>query len=153
MKEINFPVIKRIKFPIEVNKIIFPKKFIDKYYGGDTGDWVAVRPCNEKYKDKTFLGILLGELPVTCGCSYDKEKALEFYLHMNPAIYVPEIKEIIFGCGSWWHKLDNPEDLKQITKKDINDVWYVKALKELAKEKRKNKMTNDILSHPKGWSI
>jgi len=142
MKEINFPVIKRIKFPIEVNKIIFPKKFIDKYYGGDTGDWVAVRPCNEEYKGKTFLGILLGQLPVTCGCSYDKEKALEFYLHMNPAIYVPEIKEIIFGCGSWWHKLNNPEDLKQITKKDINDVWYVKALKELAKEKREKKNEN-----------
>lgn len=138
----------KIKYPIQVKKIKFPNNLIAKnYWNGKIGDWVAVRPCNEKYKGKTYLGILLGELPVGSGCTYSKKKELEFYLHLNPAMYVPEIKDIIFGCGSWWHVLKKPEDLKKITKKRINNVWYVKALKELGKIKGK---TEIIIHTPKG---
>ena len=30
----------------------------------DKGKFVKIRPCNEKYGGKTYLGIYLGELPM-----------------------------------------------------------------------------------------
>ncbi|SME48916.1 hypothetical protein BACERE00183_04191 [Bacillus cereus] len=38
------------------------------------------------------------------------------------------MKEIIYGAGSWWGKINSEEELKEITDADINDVWYVKML-------------------------
>jgi hypothetical protein len=49
----------------------------------------------------------------------------------NPAIYVPALKRLVFGAGSWWGEIKTEDDLKEITDKDINDVWYVQALKAL----------------------
>ncbi len=133
----------KIKFPISVKRIGFPKELITKgifLSAGKIGDFVAVRPCNKEYKGKTYLGILLGELPVGCGCIYKRKKRLlEFYIHQNPAIYAPELKKIIFGCGSWWHVLKSPDDLKQITERDIKNVWYVQALKHLTKKGKAQK--------------
>jgi hypothetical protein len=123
-----------IKYPIEVKNIILPRdSAASKCIEGKSGSWVAVRPCGEKYGDKTYLGLLLGDLPISCMVSYNKEQELEFFYHRNPAMYVPELKEIIYGCGSWWSILEKSEDLQEITDLDIQNVWYVKALKELSK--------------------
>ena len=125
-----------MKFPIEVNKIEFPKEYIQKsFMGHNCGDLVKIRPCDEKYKNKTYLGIYLGELPISSSYTLDKEKTLDFYLFKNPAIFVPELKEIIFGCGSWWGSIQNEEELKKITDEDIDNVWYVKMLKDICSKK------------------
>jgi len=121
-----------IKYPIEVKGIILPKDPVKSYFGEPVGSWVSVKPCGEKYGDKTYLGILLGELPISCMAMYDKEQNIEFLYHRNPAMYVPDLKEIIYGCGSWWDMIEKPEDLKNISDQDINNIWYVKALKELS---------------------
>ena len=99
-----------------------------------TGDFVAVRPCDEKYEKKTFLGVYLGEAALSQGIEIKDNvirTKLGFY---NPAIFVPELNEIIYGCGSWWGRINSEEDLKQLTDADIENVWYVKALNAITKQ-------------------
>lgn len=102
----------------------------------EVGAWVAVRPCGEKYEGKTYLGVLLGDVALSVSTRYDPEtKALGFEPSFhNPAMYVPDLKEVIYGCGSWWGVIESPEGLKKISDADIDNVWYVRALKELAEK-------------------
>lgn len=100
----------------------------------DVGGFVAVRPCGKEYEGKTYLGILLGEFPQGVSYSQSKEDpdVIEVKLsHGNPAMYVPSLKKTIFGCESWWNKIKQPEDLKDISDEDINSTWYVQALKAM----------------------
>jgi len=126
-----------IEFPITVTEIdcddnseaIHEKLLL----GGKCGDMVAVRPCGKEYGDKTYLGVLLGEVAMSVSCRFDAEagKLTLFQSYHNPAMYVPDLKKVIYGCGSWWGKINNEDDLKQITNQDISNVWYVKAMKAL----------------------
>lgn len=98
------------------------------------GGFVAVRPCGKEYNGKTYLGILLGDFPQGVGYRQSNEDpdVIEVRLvHGNPAMYVPSLKKTIFGCESWWHKIKQPEDLKDITDEDINSTWYVHAMKAM----------------------
>ena len=52
----------------------------------------------------------------------------------NPAIFVPDLNKIIFGCASWWHKIKNIDEIKDITMEDIENTWYVKLAKKLENE-------------------
>jgi L-rhamnose mutarotase len=97
-----------------------------------------VRPCGEKYKKKTYLGILLGDLPLEVMIMHNREtKELRIEPYRNPAIFVPELKEIIWGCGSWWGEIENEEELRQISDDNIQNVWYVKMLKVMQEKKKK----------------
>ena len=51
----------------------------------------------------------------------------------NPAIFVPELKKIIYGCESWWGTINNQDDLSDlnISDDDIQNTWYVKLLHEM----------------------
>jgi hypothetical protein len=55
---------------------------------------------------------------------------------MNPAMFVPELNRIVFGCESWWKVLNNKEDFSDITDADIENVWYVKALRVVSDDKQ-----------------
>lgn len=105
-------------------------------WSAETGSWVAVRPVGEKYEGKTFLGIYLGDCALSVSARYDlKTKAINFKpSYHNPAIYVPDLKEIIYGSASWWSEIKSPEALRKISDADIQSVWYVKALKEMGGE-------------------
>lgn len=122
-----------IEYPIEVSKI---NRNLDTtgFRDSSIGNFVKIRPCAEEYKNKTFLGLYLGELPVGIRVSHNSEnKELTLSYDNNPAIYVFDLKKIIFGCASWWGIIENEEELKSITDIDIDNVWYVKALKSLSK--------------------
>ena len=126
------PVEGFIQYPITVSGIAQKQNDVIDY-SKKTGRYVAVRPCDEHLKGKTFLGIYLGEIALGAGAFYYKETGVlevKHWMH-NPAIWVPDLTRIIFGCGSWWGLLKKPEDLKQISDADINDIWYVKSLKSL----------------------
>ena len=129
-----------MKYPITVNKIEFDKSDLiqEKVLFGEVGDMVSIRPCADEYKNKTFLGILLGELPLGYSVSL-KEGGILIVRRssFNPAIFVPDINKTIFGCESWWGVIKDEKQLKEITDKDINNVWYVKALKGIEERKRK----------------
>lgn len=98
------------------------------------GAWVKVRPCDEEHKGKTFLGIFLGAIALSVGCSFDpKSGILEIRQGMhNPAMWVPAINKIVFGAGSWWGEIKDPDELRQISDGDIAAVPYVRVLKALA---------------------
>ena len=97
--------------------------------------WVAVRPCDKELLGKTFLGVLLGDMALSTSVSLEGDGTLMVRRSMyNPAMYVPDLNRVVFGCGSWWAAINSPEGLHQITDADIQDVWYVKALKELSSD-------------------
>lgn len=128
---------KYIEYPITVKEINVDKE--SAYSKGPDwrkiGEFVSIRPCAEEYGNKTYLGIYLGEIAQLIRVSYhNDEQKLEVSNSLyNPAIYVFDLKTIIFGCASWWSVISSPEQLKEITDVDINNVWYVKAMKELAR--------------------
>ncbi len=124
---------RRIKFPITVENIVMDGScHREKSFTGPCmGDWVSVMPCGEEYGRKTYLGIMLGELPIWIHVSLSPDSILKLSPHLNPAMYVPDLKQIIYGCGSFWRKIESPDDLSRITDADIENVWYMRALKEL----------------------
>lgn len=121
----------------EIKDISHPenKAYEPDYWGGKCGSLVKIRPCGEEYKDKTYVGFLLGSIALSSVVNISNDKIKCNFGAHNPAIFVPEIKKVIFGCESWWGKIESEEELKNITDKDIDNVWYVKALKNLQPEK------------------
>ena len=90
---------------------------------------VAIRPVSNNNKI-TYLGFLLGDMATGCGMKITDEKVKSTLSGYNPAIFVPELNKIVFGYESWWSEIESEEDFKQITDKDINDVWYVKLWRQ-----------------------
>lgn len=102
-------------------------------YGLDKGSLVKIRPCDDKYNNKTYLGIFLGQMALGTKVSIKDDKIVSSLSNYNPAIFVPDLNEIIFGIESYWCPLRSKEHLEQISDQDISNVWYVKALKTLSK--------------------
>jgi len=99
------------------------------------GTPVQVRSCKKEHGDKTYFGILLGDMALSISHSIDKDNIViakrTFY---NPAIFVPELNDILYGCSSWWRKIENENDLKKLITEDvIKNVWYVKFLNYIDK--------------------
>lgn len=123
----------QFKYPIQVNRIVYgPEGAFDRRQKG-VGQFVAIRPCDEALKGKTFLGIYIGGAALQVSVRFDAASGVlqvspSFH---NPAIYVPDLERVIMGCESWWGFLKKPDDLKQITDQDIQNVWYVRALQSL----------------------
>lgn len=96
-----------------------------------SGSLVSVRPCDEKYGEKTYIGFLIGELALGSSITITDDKKIQCnWSQYNPAIFVPELGEVIMGCASWWSKIKSIEELKKISDDDIENVWYVKLMKE-----------------------
>lgn len=122
---------KYIEYPIEVSKMNI-REDINSYRKSDIGKLAKVRPCKEEYSNKTYIGIFLGELPIGHSVSHNPDsKELNISFRVNPAIFVPELKKIIYGCESWWSIIDDASKLDDITDDDINNTWYVQALNQL----------------------
>jgi hypothetical protein len=108
--------------------------FLKKGISAEAGDFVSVRPCDERfekeYGKQTFLGIYIGDLKIGMNARVVDGNKLEIErCHSNPCIFIPEAGECVLGCGSWWGKITDPEKIREITDETINNVWYVKALK------------------------
>lgn len=94
------------------------------------GTWVAIRPAGDT---RTYLGVYLGDLTLDVQAVYHKvRKTLTLQPFTNPTFFVPGKDQLFWGYGSWWRPLNSAEDLKDITDAAIDDVWYVRALKELS---------------------
>ena len=121
-----------IEYPITVNEIeIRPIDF--RGLGCEQGSLVSVRPCGDEYGGKTYLGFYLGDLPLQNIVSFNEETGvLKVGTHNNPALFVPELGKIIWGCESFWREIETVEQLQAITEEDINNVWYVRMAKSLS---------------------
>lgn len=69
------------------------------------GTPVRISPCGDEYKGKTYDGILLGDIALSFGATISNKKLTVEHSFYNPAIYVPELKKVIFGCESWWSRV------------------------------------------------
>lgn len=120
---------KYIEYPITVNGIDNEKIRTTGRY--EPGSVCGIRPCEEKYNKKTYIGIYIGELPIAINTQYNKNTGI---LHNscinNPAIFVPELKKIIFGIESWWQIIDKVEDAEDISDEEIGKQWYVQMMME-----------------------
>lgn len=125
-----------IEYPIEVSNIVRNTNKVG-VRDSEIGRFVSIRPCGEEYKGKTFLGLYLGDQPIDILVSHNAEsKVLSVNFFTNPAIFVFDLNKIVYGCESWWKLITDENDLKAITDADIENVWYMKALKTLTKEKQ-----------------
>lgn len=120
---------KYIEYPLTINGI--DNADIKNVYSlHKVGRLCEISPCGEEYKGKSFLGIYLGDLPISIMSSYSRDTGiLKNSAMTNPAIFVPELKKIIYGCSSWWRVIDKVDDFKGITKEEIENTWYVQLLK------------------------
>ena len=134
---------KSTEYPITVNGIqrrsLAPRAAL--FSPVDVGHMVSIRPlpimdvCDGK---TTYLGIYLGEMAVeNIIALHKKEGILVIQPHMNPAIFVPDLNRIIYGYESWWGEIESEEKLRTITDEDIQNIWYVKALKEIGERAAK----------------
>ena len=117
-----------IEYPITVSKI--NSNLLEYWKDENCGKLVKIRPCGKEYENNTYLGILLGDLPFMLYITHNPETLeLSCSTTENSAIFVPELKKIIFGMESWWSEIKSEEELKEITDDDIENIWYVKMLK------------------------
>lgn len=87
---------------------------------------------NEEYNEKTYIGIYIGDLPIQILTSYKESTGQLINSTMNnPAIFVPELKKIIYGCESWWKTIRSVDEFSKISNEDINNTWYVKLLQSM----------------------
>lgn len=118
-----------IEYPISVNKIE-NHRITTEGLGHKCGALCVIKPCDKKYHGKSYIGIYIGNLPINIITSFDEEQGILTNRTMdNPAIFVPELKKIIYGCESWWKEIESPDDFKEITIEDIENQWYMKILK------------------------
>lgn len=129
-----------IEYPISVTEIDV-KEFDGKLlYHGNVGKLAKIRPCGEEYGGKTYLGIFLGDIPNSPLISHNSETGvLQIRPYCNPAIFVPDLKKIIFGCESWWSVIEDEKDLdKKITDELIQNQWYVRMAKLMGGSNKEN---------------
>lgn len=106
-------------------------EIFNDYHGTKIGDLVKIKPCGEWAEKKTYLGFFIGDVPQATGMKIEDNKIKSYLSFRNPAIFIPEVKKIVYGCESWWSKIESEDELKEITNVDIDNIWYVKALKEI----------------------
>ena len=123
---------KYIEYPLTINGIENQKIDTEKCLGHEIGCLCEIRPCADEYKDQSYIGIYIGDLPISITTSHDENTGiLKNGVMTNPAIFVPELKKIIYGCESWWREIKSIEDFKGISQEDIDNAWYVKLLSKM----------------------
>jgi len=137
-----------MKYPIEVKSIKFYKQKDPNKAACPTGTYVSVRPCSDNPDNKTFLGVMMGDFPLSPIVSWRPATGvMSFTMQDNPAIFVPDQGRIVWGSGSWWGRIESPEQLREITDADINSAWYVRALKEMFNKEVEEGQAEEPIGH------
>ncbi len=131
MEENPIIIESEMEFPLTVDNLNIKVKPVSIGFRQiQPGTLVKIRPCAEEYQKKTYLGIYLGDLMAGVMCAFrPKTQQLDIISNNNPAIFVPDLKRIIWGMESWWGEIKTEDEIKDITDDDIANVWYVKILK------------------------
>lgn len=129
---------KYIEYPLTINGIN-NKPIDNEGLFHKVGCLCEIQPCGDEYEGKSYIGIYIGELPIAIHTTFDsKTGILENGTMNNPAIFVPELGKIIYGCQSWWREIESIDDFKGITKEEIENQWYVKMLKNMIPKNEDN---------------
>lgn len=126
-------IFKRMMYPVSIHGITFSGQLVGA--SENAGRLVRVRPCEEALEGKTFLGIYLGDYARMVGCYLNNETGVLTVNtgEHNPTIWIPSLQRIVYGVGCWWSLIKSEEQLRAITDESIDGIWYVQALKALAK--------------------
>lgn len=96
---------------------------------------VAVRPCDDECAGRTYLGVYLGEFPAEVCTSWSRSTGVLSNTAVgNPAIYVPELGRVVWGYESWWREVKDLSEIPDITDRDIESCWYMRAFASLDRE-------------------
>ena len=130
---------KFIEYPVTINKIDVEEFEYNTALGHKVGEIVKIRPCGDEYHGKTYMGVLLGDLPMAARIGLnEKTQVLSVKPMYNPAIFVPELNKIIFGAESWWATVKSEDELTEISDELINNQWYMRMLKSIAGKEKEN---------------
>ncbi|MDR1897107.1 MAG: hypothetical protein LBR10_09990 [Prevotellaceae bacterium] len=124
--------VQRLLAASDVKDVVYPKNL--HLERGKAG-FVRIRPCGEEYGNKTYLGILIGEMACGITSKIEANKMELSWSAYNPAIFVPALNKIIFGGEGWWSEIEGSDDLKEISNLEIDNTWYMKLLKLMGAEK------------------
>jgi hypothetical protein len=124
----EFPItVKSVEWDEDIGNPVSPARL----FGAKPGAWVSVRPVGD---DKTYLGVMVGDY-CTPSLKFNRETGVLTVtksLLGNPAMWVPDLARVVMGRESWWGEIKSADNLRRITDADIENVWYVRALKALA---------------------
>jgi hypothetical protein len=97
------------------------------------GTFVAIRPCAKECEGRTYLGLYLGDLAMGFMTHVSREiEAIKIdFSWYNPAIWVFDLNKVVLGAESWWNPIKSEKHLRQITNNDIDNVWYVRAMRQM----------------------
>jgi hypothetical protein len=128
-------LVKPFKYPVSVTGVHIDGELVAPGRSRKVNRLVRVRPCGEDFGGKTYLGLYLGDVARTVGCSYDPESGvLSFSLSMqNPALWIPSLWRVVYGYESWWGVLESEDQLREISNESIDGIWYVQAMRALVK--------------------
>lgn len=107
----------------------------------NTGRFVKVAPCGKEYEGKNFIGIMIGDVSLGSSVKLDEGTITCEFAGHNPAILIPDIGKVIYGMESFWGYINLESDLEDI---DVENVWYVKALRDLQEKKAKKDSEDDV---------
>jgi hypothetical protein len=102
--------------------------------GYECGQLVKVRSTRPEHGKKTYLGFLIGDVATSINVSIQGDTLNVGYGLTNPAIFVPELRTVIYGYESWWGAVKTPEQLAEITDETIQQQWYVQLLQNMPVE-------------------
>ena len=119
------------EFPEEISGIE-PSGLVDLR---EAGTPVVVRGCGED--QKSYLGILLGRLPLELFSLVERQTGkLHQFPRLNPCMYVPGLKKVVWGCESWWRPAtkEDLEHLSPITDEAIQNSPVVQILNSMLEQ-------------------
>lgn len=116
-----------IEYPIVVDAIETEDLLEKDFHSRGSGSLVRVRPCDPKYRGETFLGLMLGDLPMRATVRWDEDAGkLTIGAFHNPAILLLDTREVVWGCESWWSEIDDPAEIGDITDAQIAGQPYMR---------------------------
>lgn len=99
----------------------------------NSGEYVALRLVKED-GPKTHFGIILGDMHASFSVNHvpGSEKAEIKGAIGNPAIFVPALKQIIYGVECWWRLIVSERQLENISDEEL-DKWGEKAREQIVR--------------------
>lgn len=118
----------RIRYPLTVSGIDVEELDDAMVAGRDAPGTIVLVSFLEGDEKLRRMGILVGNLPVAPIVSYDKDDGtLSVRPLTNPAIFVPSVGRIVWGCESWWHPT-TLDDLEQVVGDDPWQMGIARAM-------------------------
>lgn len=132
----------RIRYPLTVTDIEM-EDFLSLASSLDEPGTPVIARFMEDGKPMTSLGFFLGDFVISPVVSYDKEDGVLSVKGLrNPAMFVPSVGRVVWGCESWWH-VTNEEDLRRLFGDDDPQTRLAMAWMDMAGRTKQERGAQD----------